>query len=665
MELGGVDLLKQFSSALVKKQVGIVEFCESDEFCNRPLYPRQQVLLKMLWLEELTGYEEDVLTEWINSSQNGGEVLLAPNIRQRMDWLREHGYSHFPEIQLVLGRRSGKGYMTGASIAKKIYDLIQIEDPSAFFKVARGENIYFTIAADSQDQAKKYQFKDARNWIVDCIPLQEYLGTPLAESLPVYTPADMQRITGLRDKRVNADKSLASIRVEAFAKNARTIRGNASIVIVFDEMAHITPGESHISDEELYKAAEPSRNQFGKYAMLFANSSPFQETGKFFKLYQQAQELDPDTGLPLYPFMFMIQAPSWEMYKDFKRHSYFRTSTALPAVSPDWDEDIPGVIEMRQKERANRESFAVEYRARFASVIDAFLDPKMVDRMFDPDWNKEVLGRYITPKEAGTVEYIYKAHGDPSSTGANFGFAVGHVEYVDEIDPISGREKFQVPHVVFDLIEAFYPEDYPNHTIDWLEIMPVFVDYINAFRPFEFTFDQFNSAAPLQMLQAEADRLGAGGVMIMPKIATPTVNRTRAQNFKTALNLGRVHAPHPSTDRKERSAIELGRLELRFLQEKNGRVDKIDMGPVQTKDVADCIMEVVDALIGQSIQEEFNMLSQSPQWGAAGGYSIGGRTTMGGGQDNPFEHFYEQRRGGFDPARGFNPKRRPAGSKRF
>lgn len=652
----GMDLLKQFSATLVKKKVGIIEFAESDEFCNRPLYPRQKVLLKLLWLEELDGYEEDVLTEWINSYENGGDVLIAPKIRQRIEYLRENGYQHFPHIQLVLGRRSGKGYMTAASITKKLYDLIQLEDPAEHYKVARGENIYVVIAADSQDQAKKFQFKDARNWILDCEPLQEYVGDPLAESIPIYTPADLQRISGLRDKRVNADKQLASLRVEAFAKNARTIRGMASIILVFDEMAHITPGESHISDEELYKAAEPSLNQFGRDVMLFANSSPFQETGKFYKLYRQAQELHPDTMDPLYPTFFMLQAPSWEMYKDYKRSPHFKESVALPAVSPDWDISIPGVIEMKQKERANPESFKVEYRSQFASVIDAFLSPDMVDRMFDPDWNFKVLGRYLHPSDGGTIEYAYKAHGDPSSTGANFGFAIGHVEHVDEIDPITEKIKRDVPHVVFDVIEAFYPEDFPNHTIDWLEIMPVFVDYINSFRPFEFTFDQFNSAAPLQMLQAEAERMGASGTMIIPKVATPTINRTRAANFKTALNLGRIHAPHPSAIQVGgRNSIELSRLELRFLQEKSGRIDKQDIGPVQTKDVADCVMEVVDALIGNSILTEFGMLSQDVQFGAQGGYSIGGNS------EDPFAHFYERDRKGHNPAQGFNPKRRPAG----
>lgn len=649
-DFGGLDLIKQFANSLVKKQVGIEEFCESDEFCNKPLYPRQKVLLKMMFLEELTGYEEDVVSEWIKSTEEGGEVIIAPMIRERRDILLEKSYDHFTTVQLVMGRRAGKGYMTGAAIAKRIYDLIQLEDPAKHFGVARGENIYFAIAADSQDQAKKYQFKDARNWILDCTPLQEYVGQALAESISIYTPADIKRVDALRDKRVNADKALASIRVEAFAKNARTIRGNASILICFDEMAHITPGESHISDEELFKAAEPALAQFDKHAMIFANSSPYQKLGKFYELYTQSLALDGNE--PVYPTQLMIQCPSWEMYKDWEKdHKWSKAVIFSP------DEDKPESYELRLKEKANPESFKVEYRGQFAEVIDAFLVPEKVDEMFDPDIAYALLHKRLENKPSGNIEHSYKAHGDPSATGANFGFAVGHVEMVQELT--QSGQLINAPHVVFDLIDAFYPEDFEDKTIDWLEIMPVFINYINDFRPFEFTFDQFNSNAPIQMLQEEARRIGAWETNVFVKPGTVPQNRRRANNFKAALNLGRVHAPHPNTSNAIRNSLELGRNELKFLQEKGGRIEKQSIGPVQTKDIADCIMEVVDVLIGESLMAEMDLLGQQMQFGAQQGYSLT-RDPVRSIQNDPFDAFYSgrDRVGTYNPAQGIRRKRR-------
>jgi hypothetical protein len=40
---------------------------------------------------------------------------------------------------------------------------------------------------------------------------------------------------------------------------------------------------------------------------------------------------------------------------------------------------------MAQEEKADPDSFKVEFRSNFAEVIDAFLNPEMVDRIFDPE----------------------------------------------------------------------------------------------------------------------------------------------------------------------------------------------------------------------------------------------------------------------------------------
>src|SRR4051812_33605479 len=120
------DLLDQVESSLAVSRISIDEFSESDNFCNKPLYPRQRVLLKLLFLEELTGAEEDVLTYWIKGGRNGSEISISPNIRERVDYLRERGYSHFREVVLVGGRRSSKGFCTGMALGKLMWDTLQL-----------------------------------------------------------------------------------------------------------------------------------------------------------------------------------------------------------------------------------------------------------------------------------------------------------------------------------------------------------------------------------------------------------------------------------------------------------------------------------------------------------------------------------------------------------
>src|SRR6266576_2228915 len=99
------DLLDGVERSLAAERVSIVEFAESDEFCNKPLYPRQRVMLKLWFLEELEPWEEDVLDYMIRGGANGTECKISPNIRERIDYLRGEGYNHFREIVLVGGRR--------------------------------------------------------------------------------------------------------------------------------------------------------------------------------------------------------------------------------------------------------------------------------------------------------------------------------------------------------------------------------------------------------------------------------------------------------------------------------------------------------------------------------------------------------------------------------
>jgi len=646
------NLLEQFSSSLVRDTVGIVEFCESSDYCGKQLYPRQRVLLKLMFLEELDGYEEDVLSEWIKSSDEGGEVIISPKIRERVEYLRDNHYPHFSVVQIVGGRRSGKGYMTGGAMAYKTYQLVQLQNPGAHYNIEEGKDIYFTIVADSLDQAKRHQFRDARNWLIGCKPLVEhgYVGQPLAESISIFTPFDLSRIQSLKSagRSVEGD-ALASIRVQAFPKNAGTIRGSASITLCFDEMAHMTPGESHISDEELYGAAEPSLIQFKKDALIFANSSPWSKTGMFFKLYEMgAGSKSMDGDVPAFQSHLTIRYPSWEMYKDWDRPEW--KGRYAPAIVVDPKDDI----DLALKEKANPEKFKVEYRAHFAEVVDAYLNPDRVDDMFDPYHQEEILGRRLRTESGATIAYIqYKGHADPSSTGANFGIAIGHLEEIPEVDEMGVA--IVAPHVVFDFIDAFYPDDFPNKTIDWLTVLPTIETLIETFRPETFTFDQFESDAAMQILTERLMKKGRSDTQVFEVTATAAKNRRRAEHFKAALNLGRVHAPHPNGQRNERS-LTLARNELKFLQIKNNRVDKQSAGPVQTKDIADCIMEITSALVGDiyggvAFPEEMG-------FGAPGGYAL--KEYMGS-TGTGFENFYEgslghvrrgDQSGQNDPARG-------------
>jgi hypothetical protein len=640
------NLLDQFTRSLVKDKVGIVEFCESDRYCNKPLFPRQRVLLKTIFLEELDGYEEDVLSSWVRGE---GDVNISPNIRARVQWLRDNGYPHFRRIQLVGGRRSGKGYMTALAIAKKIYELTQIDNVGDYFGVPRGKAVEFMVLAAAKEQAKTRQFADIENVLMDCVPLIEnkLLGEFQAETIFVNTPYDLRRHAMLKASGTRISKNLASLHITTYGANAKTLRGPAAIVCVMDEMAHLLAGESRSSDTELYKAIVPSLMQFKQYAMMFLNSSPYTKQGRFFEIYEESLRVD-DNNMPLFPDLFMIQYPSWEMYRDWQRQPHKHPVGALLGSPEDGDQ------EMLLEEKADPDSFRVEYRAHFAEVIDAFLDPQAVDRMFDPDFTLEKMGRPLIPQEGGINYYTYKMHCDPAATGANFGIAIGHLEEIKrEDDSIE-------PHVVIDFINAFRPEDFKTETnpgaIDWLTVIPALQELCINFQPYEVSFDQYESLATIDILREGLRQRGFTNIHMTKIHASPKINTDRAKVFKAALNLGRVHAPHPLTYSGGApvtfNPIQLVKDELKFLQEKNGRVDKQMIGPIQTKDIADCVMEVTKALIGDRLANERAALTQSAQLGALGGYAANNTTYRSNG--TPLEGWYSRRegRGVYVPGRG-------------
>lgn len=642
-----LDLLDQVEANLSTQEVSIVEFCESDDYCNKPLYPRQKVLLKLIFLEELTGEEEDILDYWIAGGVNGSEVRISPNIRQRVQYLKERNYKHFREIDLVGGRRGAKGFVTGQSMGKVMWDTLQLQDPGRFYGIDPDKNIYFSCVAGSEAQAREFQFADLAGCLESCKSFQSYPVRAMETEIRVSTSEDMRRMAAAKHRGSKSERDMARIRGKALAANAGTLRGSATMAICIDEMAHMIPGESKASADQVYTAAMPSLDQFGKDAIAFCNSSPYSKVGMFYdrnqialreynEEYAPGEQIGPDkhNGDPR---VFTFEFPSWALFEGGERcKPRMKILTASPDWDPEeknedesdrWDEETKNaIISMRAEEAANPESFKVERRGKFAEVTDAYLNPAMVDRMYmgipagKDAGGKMQFERLDTNWGATAINiHDYKFHLDPSSTTAGFGFAIAHTEYFE------GEDGSQVPHVVFDIIKRWNPKDYEGSTIPWHVVINEIKGYAQIFRPSEITFDQFQSAEPIQTLKYDLMELGIEHTNVYVKTATLEHNWFRAETAKTAINHGLVHAPNDTED-TELSSNELKFLQIKATGGRHPRVDKQDVGPVQTKDMADCIMECIESLIGNQLKNLMRerAVAAVVAPGAQGGFRIGG-----------------------------------------
>lgn len=612
------------------RKVGIVEFAESSEFIGKPLYPRQRVLLKLMFLEELDKYEEDVLDQWIRSD---GGVQISPKIRERVEWLRDNDYKHFPEVVLVGGRRSSKGFITSIAIAKKMYDTWKLGDPGTYYGIDPDKQIYFSCVAVSEEQAKKFQYADLVSALVNCKALKESIGKVQEKTITIKTPIDEMNVARLKGQGSIVGRDFAKLRANPLPANADSIRGSATLAVVFDEMAFFESTEGNKSSaEECYNAMKPSLATFGRDALIMCNSSPYTKIGKFYDKWVESLALNDD-GSPKFPEVLSLSFPSWELYRDWKvvKRRPLMASPDLDAEDPQYEDVVDRIMEARREEEKDPDAFKVERRAQWAEVVSAFLNPDKVDNAFrakvgDRDIKRNLQGSsYVYGK--------YVAHGDPSTTTAGFGFAMAHLEWFDE-ERDEGKIE-TVPHVVFDFVKRWSPQEYEDNTIDYLQVLPEIAHYLEIFRPKTCTFDQFNSQAAIQWLRREMSTRKASEVRIFEKTASPGVNYQRWDLFRTALNLGRVHIPPDCPDSNYAS------LEMKFLQEKNGRVEKQDTGEVRTKDIADCIAECTFALLSsvQGWDGKSELDGFHPSFGAQGGFSPMGRETTS------MSDYYRNRRG--------------------
>src|SRR4051812_1625213 len=150
-----MDLLNTLEQNFNTRRVPISEFAESQKYCGRKLYPRQKLLLKLIFLEDLTDEEEQILDYWLAGGRGGNEVEICSANREKRAWLKENGYKHFREVVLVGGRRCSKGFITGLSMAKKMYDTLQLQDPGHHYGIDKDKEIVYSCIAASQQQAQE------------------------------------------------------------------------------------------------------------------------------------------------------------------------------------------------------------------------------------------------------------------------------------------------------------------------------------------------------------------------------------------------------------------------------------------------------------------------------------------------------------------------------
>lgn len=595
----------------VKEIPDIVTFAEHASFLNgSKLFPRQKTLLRLMMLEteNMTEYDYAVVEEWTKGLDlNGDRIGVSPDIMERIVYLKANGYKHFREIVNITGRRGGKGHIGGILGAYKNWQLLMLDDPQYHYNIDKSKDLYLFCVATNIEQAKKYQFADLANTILNGPCFQPYIADAKEHFLALRTPADVRRIAAFEARDLMPSRLIASVRNMAVTSNSKASRGAAAFAVMFDEFAHMLAGTGGArTSEEVYNAITPALDQMGKDGLIYVPTSPFTKIGKAYNLYESAMEKD-ENGNPSYPNMMMAQLPSWGPYEDWDDPVITQGYTFRNSPQK-YDE------QMISLEKREPDVFRVERLSQWAEVTNAYLNPKMVERMFEPYVDAEGELVELEEQEEGRFSIIYHGHCDPSKSNNNTAAMIGHVEKIP--DQEDGEEWY---HVVIDWMKVWDPENYPDNQIDYEEIEEDLVDILCKFKTTKvFSFDQYGAFVTLPRLKKRLLQVRPPHkVKIREDKFTKESNMRRAERFKSAIGMNWVHSYRDIFGPNGSSLLEQ---ELKFLQETNGKVDKQKFGPIRTSDLSDCLMVIVDQLL----EDNFIKLEMRDRLGNAN-LNVGGQ----------------------------------------
>lgn len=595
------------------------EFVLSPEYLAQPLlYPSQLTLLRAIFcdVDGLTSYDRETLASW-GGGFSSGEGLdgvprfvptqgwdyakgTSPDVIERMRACRAAGRRWLREVNLVIGRRGGKGHIAAIATARFLYELLALGDPQAYFQIASSKRLLVPVFAANREQARFNLFADVAAMVAEAPCFQPFIVDLYRDRLLLSTPAHLAQR--------NATFA-AAIEVVAKESTSTAGRGPATPAQLFDEMAYVDPATSSASADAIYSASTPALDTFDEWSLLIEASSPSTMTGEFYAIHQRALEIEPSTGTAAYPDLATFQLPSWEPYANWERateiplateadaaaSAFLQGPAGTPRCFPELRRPIapgPDSERMLGERRAKPIEFRSERLAQWRAVTSPYLEPHLVDAVFAP-----YQGKRLGPVEQGRLNTRYVIAIDPSSKHDAFAWVVGHAE----------RDSDGLVHVVVDLIRRWVPPG-DGIDLDQASVLDQLEADIRAFRMAKALTDQYGGPWVVQDLNRRLGTAGRPTSVVRENPRSRQRNLATASTFRERSRLRAIHCYHDPQMERELSA----------LQEINGRVAAPTSGPTQSDDQAIALMELTVELVENDDTYIHDALSNSQVSGYPG-----------------------------------------------
>jgi len=455
--------LEQTENEKKKDDCGIVDimtFCNRADLLDLPgnnlrLFLSQRVILKSFYMGS-RGNENISLTEeewnWLYTKQQNSAIA---KIKKKISGCNI-GTSNFNfhELNLACGRRGSKTLLASIVCVYEAYKLLKLGDPYKFYGLPMDKEIAIINVANSQKQAGRL-FADIKARVRNGPFFRgrvQNKGESSSE-IRLYTDVDLDKIkTG--NYNIAIDGSVVLV---CGHSNPDTLRGYASVCIIFDELQYYTE-HPVVSGREFYNALTASVAEFrsfgdGRTIEISTTGSP---TGMFYNLHLQGMNVED------------------------------RFNKVLGYHLATWDINDKVTYEDLSLEREkDPESFDVEFGARWAlgGFVSRYFPEDKVRRAFKPD---------MFIQNNRMPDFSYFMHLDPAATHDNYSLVViGKKGYITS----RGERRFKI-------FLAYHKnwKPAPGIGLNIMEIDDYAWHVARVFRPNSITYDVWNSVHSINYL---------------------------------------------------------------------------------------------------------------------------------------------------------------------
>ena len=237
------------------KPLSIIDF--SKEILDpkgQSLFPAQEVILKFFYAgtkfnEDLRITEEDIEEikswdipqPWITDTENNKIYALKENIEK---FNEDPANNFFRDLVLVLGRRSGKSFLTALLAVYEAYKLIMLKDPQKYYGI--GGEIWIINTAVSGKQAETIIFSQILDFVNQCAIFDGRVFKQLDDTLYICTDEDLKKRE--KAKKHGLKQTNGSIVLASGNSNSGALRGHAAACFHKDTIIFTENGMERIGN---------------------------------------------------------------------------------------------------------------------------------------------------------------------------------------------------------------------------------------------------------------------------------------------------------------------------------------------------------------------------------------------------------------------------------